>query len=109
VHFSVQGNHVHLLVEAGSRSALVRGLQGLAIRMARAVNWKKHALRGSGSGTDPCSSAAWSRGWAQPVTRPRTPSPVARPRTWLLAVGGRRYGPLDVGMQPAQHDARGGS
>jgi REP element-mobilizing transposase RayT len=28
VHFSVQGNHVHLLAEADDRSALSRGLQG---------------------------------------------------------------------------------
>jgi REP element-mobilizing transposase RayT len=44
-HFSVQGNHVHLLVEAKSRDALARGVQGLAIRMARAIN---RPLRRSG-------------------------------------------------------------
>jgi REP element-mobilizing transposase RayT len=38
VHFSVQGNHVHLLAEADDRVALSRGLQGLAIRVALAVN-----------------------------------------------------------------------
>lgn len=38
VHFSVQKDHVHLLVEAGNRRALARGLQGLSIRIARAVN-----------------------------------------------------------------------
>lgn len=38
VHFSVQRDHVHLLVEAGNRRALARGLQGLSIRIARAVN-----------------------------------------------------------------------
>ena len=39
VHFSVQGNHVHLLVEAdeGARS-LSRGMAGLGIRMARQLN-----------------------------------------------------------------------
>ena len=36
--FSVQGDHVHLIVEAGSQAALSRGMQGLAIRIARAVN-----------------------------------------------------------------------
>ncbi len=36
--FSVQGDHVHLIVEADSKSALSRGMQGLAIRVARAVN-----------------------------------------------------------------------
>ncbi|HEX7125604.1 MAG TPA: transposase [Thermodesulfobacteriota bacterium] len=37
-HFSVQSNHIHLLVEATDRQALSRGVQGLVIRMARAVN-----------------------------------------------------------------------
>ena len=36
--FSVQGDHIHLIVEAGSASALSRGMQGLAIRVARALN-----------------------------------------------------------------------
>lgn len=38
VHFSVQRDHVHLLVEADTPVALVRGMQGLAIRIAKAVN-----------------------------------------------------------------------
>jgi putative transposase len=38
VAYSVQRNHVHLVVEADAPSAFVRGLQGLAIRVARAVN-----------------------------------------------------------------------
>jgi REP element-mobilizing transposase RayT len=44
-HYSVQGNHLHLLVEANDRRALSRGVQGLAIRVARAVN-RVHARRG---------------------------------------------------------------
>ena len=38
IHFSVQTDHVHVLVEATDTYALSRGLQGLAIRLARAVN-----------------------------------------------------------------------
>ncbi len=38
VHFSVQTNHIHLLVEANGAEALSRGVQGLAIRIARGVN-----------------------------------------------------------------------
>ena len=30
IHFSVQTDHIHLIVEASSREALIRGLQGLA-------------------------------------------------------------------------------
>jgi putative transposase len=38
VHFSVQTDHVHLLVEAADKDALSRGARGLSIRLARAVN-----------------------------------------------------------------------
>jgi REP element-mobilizing transposase RayT len=38
VHFSVQTNHLHLIAEAAERRALSRGVQGLCIRVARAVN-----------------------------------------------------------------------
>src|SRR5258706_501604 len=38
VEFSVQSNHVHFVVEAEDRRALSRGMQGLAIRIARGVN-----------------------------------------------------------------------
>lgn len=38
VHFCVQGNHVHLMVEAKGAEALSRGMQGLSIRLAKALN-----------------------------------------------------------------------
>ena len=38
VHFSVQGNHLHLVVEAPHRRALARAIQGLSIRIARGLN-----------------------------------------------------------------------
>ena len=38
LHFSVQDDHLHLIVEADDTQALARGLRGLAIRIARAVN-----------------------------------------------------------------------
>jgi len=38
VHFSVQGNHLHLLVEARDKRALANGLRALGIRIARALN-----------------------------------------------------------------------
>ena len=37
-HFSVQGNHVHLIVEADDGRALARGMQGLGVRIAKALN-----------------------------------------------------------------------
>ena len=38
VHFSVQGNHLHLVVEADDEKALERGMQGLGVRIAKALN-----------------------------------------------------------------------
>ena len=38
VHFSIQSNHLHLIVEAQNAERLARGLQGLFVRIARAVN-----------------------------------------------------------------------
>ena len=38
IQFSVQRDHVHLIAEAHDRRALSRGIQGLSIRIARAVN-----------------------------------------------------------------------
>ena len=38
LQFSVQTNHVHLLVEGDGTIELRRGIQGLAIRVAKAIN-----------------------------------------------------------------------
>jgi REP element-mobilizing transposase RayT len=38
VHFSVQADHVHLLVEADDATSLSRGVRGVTIRLARAFN-----------------------------------------------------------------------
>ena len=38
VHFSVQSNHLHFIIEADDAPALARGMQALAIRIARNLN-----------------------------------------------------------------------
>ena len=38
VHYSLQGNHVHLIVEASGPRSLARGMKSVAARLARAVN-----------------------------------------------------------------------
>lgn len=38
VHYGAASNHVHLLCEAESERALARGMKGLAVRIAHAVN-----------------------------------------------------------------------
>ena len=133
LHFSVQDDHLHLIVEADDRRALGRGLRGLAIRVARAVNralgrrgrvWderyharalttpramrhclvyvlmnrRKHCA--GERGLDPCSSALWFGGWREPVTTPAGPTPVARARTWLAAVGWRLHGLISCDERP---------
>lgn len=61
VHFSVQRDHVHLVIEAKDRGALSRGMRGLAIRLARAVN---RVLRRTGK--------VWADRWhARTLTSPR--------------------------------------
>lgn len=61
LHYSVQDDHVHLIVEAQNTRVLSSGVRGLAIRAARAVN---RALGRRG--------AVWSgRYHARPLTTPR--------------------------------------
>jgi len=38
VQFSVQTNHIHLICEADDNTALARGIQGWAVRIARGLN-----------------------------------------------------------------------
>ncbi len=38
VHYSLQGNHAHLIVEAHDQVALARGMMAVGARLARAVN-----------------------------------------------------------------------
>jgi hypothetical protein len=42
VHFSIQANHLHLIVEAAGRRMLWRGMTGIGVRVARAVNGVLH-------------------------------------------------------------------
>lgn len=137
VHYSLQSNHAHLIVEAENREALGRGMKGIGSRLAKAVNRvfkrsgavladryhvhvlrtphevrnalayvllnaRKHATRAgrtfSGAfAVDPASSGRWFEGWKRLVgeSNPAAPpaeSPVAVPRSWLLAIGWRREG-----------------
>lgn len=47
IEFSVLGEHMHLIVEARDRVRLARGVQGLAIRIAKALNrfWRRRIGR----------------------------------------------------------------
>ena len=37
-HFSIQHDHVHLIVESSSKRALARGMKGLTCRLAKTLN-----------------------------------------------------------------------
>jgi len=113
VHFSVQSNHLHLIVEARDAIALARGIQGLSIRIAKAVNralhrrgkvfadrYHAHALR---SPTEVANAINYVLGNAlihgKRAGRPVGPDAVdlltsyghrqlvAQPHTWLLRIG----------------------
>ena len=86
LHFSVQTDHVHLIVEAESGEALSRGLQGLAIRLAKRVN---RALGRAGS--------FWSdRYHARPL---RTPREVRNALVYVLQ-NARKHMPGFRGLDP---------
>ena len=48
VHLSIQGNHIHLIVEAADEKRLARGMQGLQISAARHLNAAVSVERGEG-------------------------------------------------------------
>jgi len=136
LQFSVQRDHVHLIVEAVDVRTLSRGLQGLAIRIAKRVNrvlgrhgrvwddrfhartlraprevrnalvyvlhnWRKHVP--GARGLDERSSGRWFEGWQTPVRTIAGRRPVASPRTWLAAVGWRRFGLIHPDEGPAPY------
>jgi putative transposase len=81
VHYSVQGNHVHLLVEAQDARSLSRGMCGLGVRVARGLN---RVMKRSGK-------VLATRYHAHIL---RTPSEARRARTYLLQNARKHYGIL---------------
>ena len=79
VHYSVMGNHVHLIVEAPDRRALSRAMKGLGVRIARALN---RVMKRSGQ-------VVGDRYHAHIL---RTPSEVKRARNYLLTNARHHYG-----------------
>jgi putative transposase len=115
IQFSVMGNHLHLIVEVDSSAALSRGMQGLCVRVAKALN---RLMRSSGpvfadhyhsrivrTPTELVNVLAYvlgnhahhfgSKAAADPFSSAaldpeRRQRVVAHPRTWLFKVGWRR-------------------
>jgi REP element-mobilizing transposase RayT len=116
VHFSVQGNHVHAVVEAEDGTALAGGMNAIAVRLARGLNrlmaakgpvlrdrYHAHVLRTPAEVRHAiayvlgnASSHARRGGWVAP---PGDADPyssaalgaqvVVRGRSWLLTAGVR--------------------
>ena len=89
IHFSIQQDHGHFIVEGDEPRRARGGMHGLAIRLALAVN---RVLGRKGK-------VVGDRYHARPLTTPRqTPS-----STWMARIGWRRAGgPLRVEEQPAR-------
>ena len=141
VHYSVQADHLHLIVEAAGSRDLAAGMKSIGARLARAVNrvfgrrgpvladrYHLHVLRTPRevrcaiayvlmnarrhlakrgrtfprpAFVDPASSGRWFEGWSDGrALEPPGRAPVAKPRTWLLAVGWRRHGLIDPAEVP---------
>jgi hypothetical protein len=87
VEFSIQHDHVHMIVEAGDARELARGVQGLAIRVAKGLN---KVMGGKGK-------VFADRFHSRPL---RTPTEVRRTLLYVLAnarkhlaLWGQRPGP----------------
>jgi putative transposase len=79
VHYSVQGNHLHLLVEAKNERSLSRGMNGLGVRVAKGLN---RVMRRHGKVLD-------GRYHARIL---RTPTEARRARVYLLENARKHYG-----------------
>jgi len=140
VHYSIQGNHLHMIVEATSSWDLASGMKSIGARVARAVNRvfehrgpvladrfharilrtprevrnalayvllnaRRHLFKAGRpvprtGRMDPASSARWFDGWRVALRREHDPPAVARARTWLLLIGWRKMGLIDVSEVP---------
>jgi len=114
VYYSIQGAHIHLIVEADDNDALARGMQGLTIRLARRLNalgrrsgkvfadrYHAHVLRTRAEAANALRYVARNYvhharenlpiSFVDPCSsarwlleRPPADAPVVSPRTWLL-------------------------
>ena len=125
IEFTVLGNHLHLLVEADGDLALSRGMQGLGIRLAKALNrlmqrrgrvyadhYHSRLLRTPAELVNAIAYVLgnharhhgggagvdrFSSAGCGPQSRHRV---LADPRTWLLRAGWRRARRVPPGLRP---------
>jgi putative transposase len=119
VHFSVQGNHLHLIVEAEGKRALSRSMKGLAVRVAvglnrlagrhgtvfadryhahvlatprEVANTVRYVLQNYAKHTREYLPARWKDPFASSVAEP-----LHEPKVWLLRVGWTRAAEFRIG------------
>ena len=119
IEFSVLGNHLHLIVEADGSESLSRGIQGLSIRIAKALN---RLMDGRGrvfadhyherlltTPTELVNAIAYVLGNAahhygekhrDPYSSAGARELLAAPQGWLLRRGWRRARCIPSGMPP---------
>ncbi|HKA87629.1 MAG TPA: transposase [Haliangiales bacterium] len=91
VYFTIQKDHIHMIVEAADRAALSRGVQGLASGIARVVN------RTAG-----CAGGLWrDRYHARPL---RTPTEVRNCLIYVLR-NGFKHGSTAFAVDPCSSAA----
>ena len=144
VHYSIQRDHVHLLIEAQNNRSIACGMKSVGARIGKLVNrlfgrsgkvldgryhlrplrtplearralryvllnHRHHAARRRNSSIhdvpaapDPASSGRWFDGWRGAPAPPTCADvrEVAAARTWLLQVGWRRHGLIDLADVP---------
>jgi len=119
VQFSVQGNDIHLLVEAANRGALARAVQGLSIRIAKGLNRMMgrkgrvfddryharvlrtptevrhaiHYVRDNARKHAAQRGETYAPGYVDPYSSAGAPELALPAQTWLLREGWRRAGP----------------
>ena len=107
IHFSIQQDHGHFIVEGDEARRARGGMHGLSIRLALAVNrvlGRKGKVVGdrAPAGVDPRSSGPHFAGWQHAPTNTNGFPATVAPTTWMAAIGWRRAGgPLSVEEHPA--------
>ena len=114
IHYSIQGNHLHLIVEANGAPALARAMQGLSTRLARRLNalngrhgsvfadrYHRHVLSSCRAVANAVryvlqnyrrhARESLPATWTDPLAT-RADAPLIAPSVWLLRIGWRTRG-----------------
>src|SRR5882672_10139505 len=101
-HFSVLGDHIHLIVEADSKLALSRGMQKLTMSMSRRLN--ALSVRRCGGNLRPRGALSARPGWLGKVFRERyharplrTPTETRNAIAYVIFNADKHFGSRDSG------------